>query len=242
MSVWGSLMEKLKEEKLHFALLDPDKQSLQEAGEKARIAELLGSSAVMLGGSTLKSRKEVDDAVKAVKKSTNLPVILFPSKAVLLSRYADAVFVMSLMNSRNVNYIIREQGKGMHFIKDNDIEAISMGYVIVEPGMTVGKVGEADLIKEDDIEVALGYALYTDLGGKCFYLEAGSGADRSVPNKMISVIKKNISIPLIVGGGIRTASIAREKAEAGADIIVTGTIIEDDIMQLEEIISALKSF
>lgn len=213
--------------KLHFSLLDPDKQSPDIAGSIARTTEAAGSSAVMVGGSTLSSQKQVDDTVKAIKKNSSLPVILFPSGAKFLSRYADAVFFMSLLNSRNLDFVIREHVKGAPFIKKSGIEPISMGYVIVEPGMTAGRVGKADLIKKDDLETAVGYALAAEyLGMKFFYLEAGSGASYPVSNEMIRAVKKNISIPLIVGGGIRNTSTAREKAKAGADIIITGTTLE----------------
>jgi len=95
--------------------------------------------------------------------------------------------------------------------------------------MTAGKMGEVDLIKKDDLNTAVGYALATQyLGMDFFYLEAGSGAPTPVPNEMISAVKKNINIPLIVGGGIKDAEIAKEKVKAGADIIVTGTTLEEE--------------
>ena len=104
-----------------------------------------------------------------------------------------------------------------------------MGYVIVEPGMTAGKVGEVDLIKKDDVENAVGYALASQyLGMDFFYLEAGSGSPEPVSNKMISAVKESINIPLIVGGGIRDADTAYEKAKAGADVVVTGTKLEEE--------------
>jgi len=216
-----------KKKKLHFSLLDPDKQEPKVAGEIAKIAEEAGSSAIMVGGSTLISQKQVDETVKAIKKYSSLPVILFPSGAKFLSKYADAVFFMSLLNSRNLNYIIREHIKGAPFVKNTGIEPISMGYVIVEPGMTAGRKGEVDLIKKDDIDTAVGYALAAQyLGMHFFYLEAGSGAPTPVPSKMITAVKKNIDIPLIVGGGIKDAETAKKKVKAGADIVVTGTTLE----------------
>ena len=216
-----------KKKKLHFSLLDPDKQEPKVAGEIAKIAEEAGSSAIMVGGSTLISQKQVDETVKAIKKYSSLPVILFPSGAKFLSKYADAVFFMSLLNSRNLNYIIREHIKGAPFVKKTGIEPISMGYLIVEPGMTAGRKGEVDLIKKDDIDTVVGYALAAQyLGMDFFYLEAGSGAPTPVPNKMITAVKNNIDIPLIVGGGIKDAETAKEKVKAGADIVVTGTTLE----------------
>ena len=218
-----------KKKKLHFSLLDPDKQKPEVAGSIAKTAEDAGSSAIMVGGSTLISQEQVDETVKAIKDNSKLPVILFPSGAKFLSKYADAVFFMSLLNSRNLGYVIREHVKGAPFVKYSGIEPISMGYVIVEPGMTAGKVGEVDLVKKDDIETAVGYALAAQyLGMAFFYLEAGSGAPCPVSNKMISEVKKNIDIPLVIGGGIRSAKVAKEKAKAGADIIVTGTKLEEE--------------
>ncbi|MDH7517650.1 MAG: geranylgeranylglyceryl/heptaprenylglyceryl phosphate synthase [Candidatus Thermoplasmatota archaeon] len=229
MTIAQDIVRKAKKKPLHFSLLDPDKQSPEEAGSIAKTATEAGSSAIMVGGSTLLSQDQVDETVKAIKKQSKLPVILFPSGAKFLSKYADAVFFMSLLNSRNLGYVIREHVKGAPFVKHSGIEPISMGYVIVEPGMTAGKVGEVDLIKRNDIETAVGYALAAQyLGMSFFYLEAGSGAPTPVPNEMISSVKKNINIPLVVGGGIRNAKIAGEKAKAGADIIVTGTTLEEE--------------
>jgi len=177
----------------------------------------------------LTSQKQVDETVKAIKDHSNLPVILFPSGAKFLSKHADAVFFMSLLNSRNLSYVIREHVKGAHFVKLSGIEPISMGYVIVEPGMTAGKIGEVDLVKRNDIDGAVGYGLSAQyLGMNFFYLEAGSGATAPVPDKMIKAVKQNIDIPLIVGGGIRDVKTAKKKALAGADIIVTGTTLEKE--------------
>jgi phosphoglycerol geranylgeranyltransferase len=228
-----TLTEKIKtqvqEGPLHFSLIDPEDQSPEEAGRLAKTAEDLGTFAIMVGGSTLASSEQVDETVKAIKENSNLPVILFPSGAKFLSKYADAIFFMSLLNSRNIDFVIREHVQGAPFVKHAGIEPISMGYLIVEPGMTAGKMGQVDLVKRDDIKTAVGYGLSTEfLGMDFFYLEAGSGASDPVSNEMIAAVSKNINIPLVVGGGIRDAKTAKEKVMAGADIIVTGTALEKD--------------
>ncbi len=229
MTLSQMIKTKVQEGPLHFSLFDPDKQTPSEVGTLASQAEEAGSSAIMVGGSTLLSQKQVDDTVKAIKHNTKLPVILFPSAARFLSQFADAVFFMSLLNSRNLDYVIREHVKGAPFVKHTGIEPISMGYLIVEPGMTAGKMGEVDLVKRDDIETAVGYALSAEyLGMDFFYLEAGSGAPEPVSDEMIAAVKKNISIPLCVGGGIRSVKIVKQKVMAGADIIVTGTALENE--------------
>ncbi|MCJ7698478.1 MAG: geranylgeranylglyceryl/heptaprenylglyceryl phosphate synthase [Thermoplasmata archaeon] len=229
MTIADTIVELARKKRLHFALLDPDKQKPSVAGHIAQTVSDAGSSAIMVGGSTLLSQKQVDETIQAIKKNSDLPVILFPSSAKFLSKYADAVFFMSLLNSNNLDYVIREHVKGAPFVKYSGLEPISMGYVIVEPGMMAGRVGEAELIKRDDPQTAVGYALAAEyLGMKFFYIEAGSGAPTPVPNEMIQAVKKNTSIPVIVGGGIRDSKTAKEKVRAGADIIITGTAIEKD--------------
>ena len=229
MTIADTIVKLAQKKRLHFALLDPDKQKPSVAGQIAQTVSDAGSSAIMVGGSTLLSQKQVDETVQAIKKNSDLPVILFPSGAKFLSKYADAVFFMSLLNSNNLDYVIREHVKGAPFVKYSGLEPISMGYVIVEPGMTAGRVGEAELIKRDDPQTAVGYALAAEyLGMKFFYIEAGSGAPTPIPNEMIQAVKKNTSIPVIVGSGIRDPETAKEKVRAGADIIITGTTIEKD--------------
>ena len=244
MLISKDIIKKTKQKRLHFSLIDPDKQNPDISGSIAKIAEKAGTSAIMVGGSTLISQKQVDDTVKAIKANTELPVILFPSGAKYLSKYADAVFFMSLLNSRNLDYVIREHVKGAHFIKQSGIEPISMGYVIVEPGMTAGKIGEVDLVKNEDADTAIKYGLAAQyLGMDFFYLEAGSGSPTPVSDEMIIEVKKNIDIPLIVGGGIRDAEIAKKKVQAGADIIITGTTLEKEKNlknKLTDIIQAIR--
>jgi len=244
MTIADTIVELTRKKRLHFALLDPDKQKPNIAGYIAQTVSDAGSSAIMVGGSTLLSQRQVDETVQAIKKNSDLPVILFPSGAKFLSKYADAVFFMSLLNSNNLDYVIREHVKGAPFVKYSGLEPISMGYVIVEPGMTAGRVGEAELIKRDDPQTAVGYALAAEyLGMKFFYIEAGSGAPTPVPNEMIQAVKKNTSIPVIVGGGIRDSKTAKEKVHAGADIIITGTAIEKDKhfkTTLTDIVSAIE--
>jgi phosphoglycerol geranylgeranyltransferase len=239
------IVDAVNRKKIHFSLLDPDKQSPERAGKIAAEVTAVGSSAIMVGGSTLSNPQQVDETVKAIKENSDLPVILFPSGARFLSRFADAVFFMSLLNSRNLDFVIREHVKGSLMIQKFGIEPISMGYVIVEPGMTAGRVGEADLIKQDDIETAVGYALASEyLGMRLFYLEAGSGATQPVSDEMIRGIKKSVRVPLVVGGGIRDEVTAREKIQAGADVIVTGTALEKDpnaYTTLKNIISVIEA-
>jgi len=244
MSIANDIIKRCKNKTLHFSLLDPEDQEPEKAGELAKIAEESGSYAMMVGGSTIISSNQVDETVKAIKKQSTLPVILFPSGAKFLSSYADAIFFMSLLNSRNLDFVIREHVQGAPFVKNVGLEPISMGYLIVEPGMTAGKIGQVDIVKRKDIKTAVGYGLATQfLGMDFFYLEAGSGANKPVSDEMVASVKKNIDIPLVVGGGIKEFKTAKRKAKAGADIIVTGTAFEKEKnleKTLKEIIKAIE--
>ena len=64
------------------------------------------------------------------------------------------------------------------------------------------------------------------LGMRFLYLEAGSGVTSHVPVDMISQVKKVYNGKLIVGGGIKNVQDAVKISNAGADIIVIGTLLE----------------
>jgi phosphoglycerol geranylgeranyltransferase len=239
MNVLEYIQDKLKVGKVHMTLLDPEKEI--EAVHVCEHIEGSGSDAIMLGGSTGVNEQKLDDTIRELKRCTELPIILFPSSSRSLSRHADAIYFMSLLNSREVRIVVGEQKRAARIIKDYGIETIPMGYIIVEPGMKVGEVGQAEVVKRDDIDSAVGYALVAQFFGmKLVYLEAGSGAPVPVPYGMVSKVKEEIDVPLIVGGGIRTPEDAGALAKAGADIIVTGTIVEKDAQVLGSIVKSVK--
>ena len=215
---------------VHITLIDPDRQDPKDAGAIAKAAADAGSHAIMVGGSTPEKARILDRTVKLIKKQSGLPVILFPGGATQLSAHADAIWFMMLLNSRDRRFLIGEQVLGAPIIDKLGMEAIPMGYIVVEPGGTVGRVGQADLVKRDDLDGAIRYALAAQyLGMRFVYLEAGSGAETPVPPAMIRAVKRAVKVPVIVGGGLRTADQATDAIEAGADIIVTGTLVEGTI-------------
>ncbi|HEX9907248.1 MAG TPA: geranylgeranylglyceryl/heptaprenylglyceryl phosphate synthase [Thermoplasmata archaeon] len=234
MKVRESLLKALEKHKLHMTLIDPAKQSAEESGEIAAKASRAGTDAIMVGGSTGVTSINLDKAIEQIKARVSLPVIYFPSGANAISRRCDAIYFMSMLNSRNVKNITGEHAKGAPLIKKLGIEPISMGYVIVEPGMRVGEVGEANLVGRDDIETLVGYAIATEFFGMDFlYLEAGSGAPEPVPLEMISAARECVEIPILVGGGIVSPKQAGAIASAGADIVVTGTLVENGDFERE---------
>lgn len=244
MTVKDILSEKMRKGALHMTLLDPAKQDPAAAAEITRTACQLGTDAIMVGGSTGVTQENLDMTVKAIKAAVEVPVIYFPSGANAISPYADAMYFMSMLNSRNLKMVIGEQVAGAPIIKKLKLEPLSMGYIIVAPGMKVGEVGEADLIPRDQPKKAVAYALAAQYLGMDFvYLEAGSGAPQAVPSEMIAAVRAAVNVPLLVGGGIRDGETAGRVKDAGANIVVTGTVVENGeyVQRLESIIRAVKS-
>ncbi|MCS7129176.1 MAG: geranylgeranylglyceryl/heptaprenylglyceryl phosphate synthase [Candidatus Caldarchaeum sp.] len=236
------LVEKLeKGQKLHMTLIDPINVSVEKAGELAKYMGESGSDAIMVGGSTVHTQEHLDTYIKQIKRMTDKPVIIFPNNVQSISRYADAIWFMSLLNSVDWYYIVGAQLQGALTVKHFNLEAIPMGYVVFGHESTVAAMGRVLPLSPNHREVAACYGLAAQyLGMRFLYLEAGSGASSPLPAATISAVKKTVEIPVIVGGGIRTAEDAASVAEAGADIIVTGTAVEKSLDKLPEIIRRFK--
>jgi len=239
------LKDKISEQGcIHFTLLDPDKSSGYDCADIANEAEKGGTTAIMIGGSTLASSQDLDDAIQRIKKDVKVPVILFPNGPMGVSRYADAIWFMSLLNCQNPYYIIDAQMLSAPLVKRYGLEAIPMGYVICGEGCAAGYVGYARPISYRHPKLAVGYSLAAEtLGMRFVYLEAGSGANEPIPPAMITAVKKHVSIPVITGGGIRDPKAALAAKNAGADAIVTGNMIEEESLireKIKEIVSAIR--
>ncbi len=215
---------------LLFTLIDPDDHSLESALKTAKNANEASADIILIGGSTLSSQEKLDSVAKGIKETVNIPVVLFPGNVSWLTRYADATYFMSLLNSRNPYWMSGAQTKGAPIIKKIGMEPIPTAYLVAEPGGTVGKVGEVDLIKRDDSARAASLALAAQFLGFHFVLtDTGSNPKEGhIPLEMISAVAKTIDIPYIVAGGIRTPDQAKNVIKAGADIIQVGTAFEKD--------------
>lgn len=223
------LHRKLAGGPIHFTLIDPDKSPGESAATVAKGAVKAGSHAILLGGSTGISRSVMGEAAAAVRRAVRVPAIVFPSGPGSLAPEADAVLFMSLLNSRRLDLLIRAQAATAPIVRSMGLEAIPMGYIVIAPGMRVGEVGEADVLPREDVSGAVGYALAAEMLGMRFvYLEAGSGAPAPVPAPMVREVRRALSIPLIVGGGIRSGPEANLLLQAGADVLVTGTVTEEE--------------
>lgn len=243
MKVREYLINKLSQGAVHITHIDPSRQLPEAAGRLAQTAQEVGSDLVLLGSSSATGQRALMDTVDAVKEKATIPVIFLPTGTESISFNLDALLFLSMLNSRSTEYITATHARIAPVLKRLAVETIPVGYVLVEPGMKIGELGEADLVARDNFWQAIGYALAAEFMGMDYvYLEAGTGAAQPVPAGMIRAVKREISIPLIVGGGIRTAIDARRVRQAGADIVVTGTVIENAGYRerLRSILSALK--
>jgi phosphoglycerol geranylgeranyltransferase len=228
-----SIYEKLISVKEHkgsgyLVLIDPDKKSEMETLKTVAACAENGADAILVGSSLLLSAR-FGSTIQAIKREFNIPVIIFPGSTIQLSEHADAVFFLSLISGRNPEFLIGAQVLGAPIVRKMSLEAIATGYMLVESGKATAAefMSNSKPIPRDKNDIAVAHALAGEyLGMKLIYLEAGSGALHSVPEEMIEAVSGYVSIPVVVGGGIRTPDEARKKVEAGASFIVTGNILE----------------
>jgi putative glycerol-1-phosphate prenyltransferase len=211
-------------------LLDPDRLQLDHIEDLVLQAKENGIDIFFIGG-TLLLNKNFEEFVKKVKESAgDYPVILFPGSIFQVSRHADAILYLSVISGRNPAYLIDNQVLAAPVVWQLQLESISCGYMLVESGqMTSAEfMSNSRPIPRNKPDLALAHALAAQyLGFQTVYLEAGSGAQLSIPEDMIAAVSKTIDIPVMVGGGIRTPEIAAKKVEAGAAFVVIGNHFED---------------
>ena len=211
-------------------LLDPDRLPLEQVERTILSAREKGVDVFFVGGTLLLS-KNFDEFVQRAKAvAGEAPVILFPGSVFQVSRHADAILYLSVISGRNPAYLIDNQVLAAPIVWQMQVEAISCGYMLIESGqMTSAEfMSNSRPIPRSKPDLALAHALAAQyLGFKVVYLEAGSGAQLSVPEEMIMAVSKTISIPVIVGGGIRTPEMAQKKVAAGASLVVIGNHFED---------------
>lgn len=219
------------EDKLLAILLDPDKTAIDEIPAALKRIRLLKANFIFVGGSSVKNGL-TDLFVKTLKNNTKIPVVLFPGDYSQVTDNANALLFLSLLSGRNPEYLIEQQIKSVPFLKNSTLEIIPTGYILIDGGTSssVLKVSKTTPISQENITLAVATAIAGMYKGKqLIYLEAGSGAKHPVNATIISKVKENISIPLIVGGGIRTKEQLNNAFNNGADLVVIGTAFEENI-------------
>jgi len=221
--------------KLLAVLLDPDKIKLNEVSELTRkINEKVDF--IFVGGSTV-SNGDTEKLVHQLKKSTNIPIILFPGDYTQLTDEADAVLFLSLLSGENPEYLINQQIKSVPLLHKSQIEIIPTGYILIDGGVetSVQKVSNTTPIDKNNGKLVSHIALAgMYMGKQLIYLEAGSGAKTPVGTNIIKTVINELTIPLIVGGGIRTKEQLENAYNAGADLVVIGTAFENNLQLFDE--------
>ena len=223
--------------KMFALLIDPDKQN---EADLLRLTEKInsptGPDIVLVGGSLLFSN--IDDTVAALKRNTQKPVVLFPGSAMQVSDKADGILLLSLISGRNPEFLIGQHVLAAPALAKSGIEILPTGYMLIgeENYTSVRYISNTNPIPYKKTDIAVATALAGQmLGLKMLYLEGGSGAAKPVSANMIEAVRRAVSLPLIVGGGLRSAADVETALKAGADIVVVGTSIESNYALVDEI-------
>lgn len=217
--------------KLLAVLIDPDIGGDDTRLERTVQNACMAKADVILVGGSLLTSGGFDACMARVKALSDRPVVLFPGSPMQLSRHADAVLFLSLISGRNPELLIGHHVTAAPTLKALNLEVVPTGYMLVHGGKptTVSYVSQTMPIPHDKPEIAAATALAGSyLGLRTIYMDTGSGAQQAVSAAMVHAVRKAVELPLIVGGGIRTAEQARALCEAGADMLVVGTAFEED--------------
>jgi putative glycerol-1-phosphate prenyltransferase len=221
-------------------LIDPENHNNDQICEIINQANSAGVDYIFLGGSLL--TKPIEPAIETIKNNTSLPLILFPGNLMQISNQADGILLLSMISGRNPDLLIGNHVLAAKRLKESELEIIPTGYILVEGGnrTAVEYISNTKPIPPDQIEIIVSTAIAGELlGHKMIYLETGSGASNSLASEIISEVRKHISIPLIVGGGLKEPSDVKRVCEAGADIVIVGNAIEKKPDMLKKMVMAL---
>jgi phosphoglycerol geranylgeranyltransferase len=236
------LLKKLNDGNKKFAVLvDPDKSTLPKIRNIATTSEKYGVDFIFFGGSLL-TEDNHEAFISVLKDYCSIPVILFPGNYLQINRKADGILLLSLISGRNPEMLIGKHVIAAPYLKASNLEIISTGYMLIESGRatTVSYISNTTPIPADKEDIAVCTAMAGEmLGLKVIYMDAGSGALNPVSLSMVGQVRKNISLPLIIGGGIRTSAQAAAISGAGADLVVIGNAIENNAPLIARISEAI---
>ena len=239
---YSSILKSKEQGKKQFAvLIDPDKF---KSTKIIKLAESVGTDFILVGGSLISSGN-FEKCIKNIKAITSIPVIIFPGNNLQVSKSADSILLLSLISGRNPDFLIGQHVISAPFLKSSGLEIIPTGYMLIESEKQTAAsyMSNTIPIPNDKYDIAMSTAMAGDmLGLKLIYMDAGSGAKKSVPSEMINKVSSSIKIPLVIGGGINSAAKATAACKAGADIIVVGNALEKDSSLIRNISHAIHKF
>lgn len=216
-------------------LIDPDKVDNKQLANICKQIKKTPFNLILVGGSLVQN--DLDSVIVFLKKHSSLPVYLFPGNAMQLSDKADGILFLSLVSGRNPEYLIGQQVIAAPILKRMQLDVVSVAYMLIESGRTtsVEYMSNTKPIPSDKIDIIVATALAAEyLGFKMIYLEAGSGALHAVSPEIIKYVAEQVRIPIIVGGGIRNITMVNDCYQAGASMVVIGSVIEQDTNKINE--------
>lgn len=237
-SIYQDILHSIKvEKKLLAILIDPDKMELSNLPEFVKSVNASMATHIFVGGSTV-AADITENLVIKLKELTQLPILIFPGDVNQVTEEADGLLFLMLTSGRNPDYLIGKHVEAAKLLAASELEVIPTSYLLIENGKktAVEKVTNTRPLKRNNIQKVVDTSLAGQLlGHKLVYLEAGSGANSPVPLRMISEVKNTLSIPLIVGGGVRSKRHLEDAFKAGADMVVIGTALEENQTFLHEL-------
>jgi len=225
------LQSKQSNQKLLAILIDPDKVDLENIAVLANKIKHSPATHIFVGGSSFEGN-HLDELIFCLKEELDLPILLFPGNPSQISAEADGILYLMLLSGRNPDFLVEHQIDAVPVLEKTNLEVISTGYILIESGAetAVERVSKTKPLAKDNIEYISQTAKAGEfIGKKLIYLEAGSGAQNAVPFEIIKAVSQRISVPLLVGGGIRSKKQIEEAYTAGADLVVIGTAFENNL-------------
>jgi phosphoglycerol geranylgeranyltransferase len=238
MNIYQQITRRSAEGKKQFAvLIDPDKETESSLISLCALAKKGAVDYFFVGGSLL-TQDCIDACVATIKNVSDIPVVLFPGSVLQINHKADGLLFLSLISGRNADLLIGKHVVSAPMLKQSKLEVLPTGYMLIDGGhpTSVSYMSNTTPIPADKKDIAVCTAMAGELLGlKLIFMDAGSGAAHPVSEVMIAAVKKAVGIPLIIGGGIKTAAKAKAIFDAGADIVVIGNAIESNRALINEI-------
>ena len=221
-------------------LLDPEKANL----DALHFSDSCHPDYIFVGGSTGGNPTEFVRNLKSkiCNLQSSIPIILFPGNSSQFTPEADAILYLSLLSGNNPEYLVGQQVKSARAIYESHMDFVPTAYVLIDGGVETStmRVTQTKPLDPNDIDKIIDTCLAAEMmGKKLIYLEAGSGAKNPVKPEIIREVKSRISVPLIVGGGIRTPEAMNDAFSAGADIVVIGNHFESHPEELSLFLKVL---
>ena len=225
----GKILKMIKEKRkrpLYIPFIDSTIFNMTEIMNITKNINKSMADMIIVGGILNVDNSYFNKVIKKIKENTDLPILILPGNTGMVSKNADAILFISLLNSRNPYWITGSQAMSAHSVYYSGIEVIPTAYMVVEPGGTSSWIGDANPLPRDKLEIVKAYAVYSELSGKeIICLDTGMKGSK-VPEKIIKTVKENTDLPIAFYGGVKNIKDINKLSKVGADIIITSTVIQ----------------